>query len=75
MGMQRSVSSAQINKLEEEDFMATCMKHANRLYERYTRAYDSLNKLMPQTGGQKALHKHIKQVVGRDTEEGTRKRG
>ncbi|GFN74165.1 Amme syndrome candidate gene 1 protein homolog, partial [Plakobranchus ocellatus] len=55
--------TTQLTKLSLDELMGTCVKHANNLYERYTRAYEILNNLMPQTGGQKALHKHIKQAM------------
>ncbi|CAL1527300.1 unnamed protein product [Lymnaea stagnalis] len=61
--MQRSRSAMSINHMTELDDMTGNLKMANKLYDRYTRTYDSLTHMAPETQGQKALHKHIKQAM------------
>uniref|UniRef100_A0A2C9L8N1 Uncharacterized protein n=1 Tax=Biomphalaria glabrata TaxID=6526 RepID=A0A2C9L8N1_BIOGL len=61
--MLRSRSTATLNSLTRDDEMTTSIKMANKLYERYTRQYESLDHMSPQTPGQKILHKHVKQAM------------
>ncbi|XP_012941455.1 uncharacterized protein LOC106012597 [Aplysia californica] len=63
-GMQRSASAMNIASLPDEtDAMSINIRIANKLYDRYMRAYDNLDHLKPYSPGQRALHKHIKQAM------------
>ncbi|XP_059163622.1 uncharacterized protein LOC131946722 [Physella acuta] len=61
--MQRSLSAANVSSVGDSYDMTGNVRLANRLYERYTRAYDNLTHMSPLTNGQKILHKHIKQAM------------